>query len=83
MGVLLNPQSNAGFAVGAFYSPMSLTNWNMSRSSASAAYYKGSAEQRSNFHLLTGQRVRKVVFDGRRACGVEVHLAMPVIRNAY
>lgn len=81
IGVMLNPQSNDGLAVGALYSSMSLTHWNMSRSSASAAYYKGSADQRSNFHLLTGQRVRKILFEGKKACGVEVCTFMPIHRD--
>ncbi|EME43096.1 hypothetical protein DOTSEDRAFT_63380 [Dothistroma septosporum NZE10] len=71
LGVALNPQSNAGKAIGAFYSPMSLMSWNMSRATASSAYYKGEPSTRPNLHLLTGHRVGRILIKGKRACGIE------------
>lgn len=74
IGVKRNPQPDDGLAVGAFHSSLSVRNDSMTRSSASAAYYKPIADHRPNLHLLTGQRVSKITFDGKRARGVEVRL---------
>ncbi|CAK1367884.1 unnamed protein product [Cercospora beticola] len=71
IGVKRNPQPDNGLAVGVFHSSLSIRNDSMTRSSASAAYYKPIADHRPNLHLLTGQRVSKVIFDGKRASGVE------------
>ncbi|KAK4505318.1 hypothetical protein PRZ48_003281 [Zasmidium cellare] len=71
LGVLVNPQSNAGLAVGAIHSSLSLAQPNVSRSSASDAYFKGDPSRRANFHLLTGHRAVKVMFEDMTAVGVE------------
>lgn len=72
-----NPQPNDGLAVGVLHSPLSLTAWNMSRSHASNAYYKATARSRENLHLLTGHRVHKIIFNGKRAKNVEASTITP------
>lgn len=74
IGVKRNPQPSNGRATGVFDSSLAIKHDDMTRSSATAAYYKPITDQRPNLHLLTGQRVSKVFFDGKRACGVEVIL---------
>ncbi|PPJ52201.1 hypothetical protein CBER1_10358 [Cercospora berteroae] len=71
IGVRRNPQPDDGLAVGVFHSSLAVRQPSMTRSSASAAYYRPIADHRPNLHLLTGQRVSKVIFDGKRASGVE------------
>lgn len=72
LGVLVNPQSNAGRAVGAIHSSLSLAQPNVSRSSASDAYFKGEPSLRDNFDLMTGHRVVKILFEATTATGVQV-----------
>lgn len=83
LGVLINSQSNAGLAIGAMHSSNSLAQPNVSRSSASDAYYKGDPSMRKNFHLLTSHRVVKIMFDGTRATGVEVSVVMQTIKVRF
>ena len=74
IGIRSNLQPNAGDATGAFYSTLSLTAKNQSRSSASAAYYRSIAGKRENYHLITGQSVTKINIDIKtmRATSVDV-----------
>ncbi|KAF2165162.1 GMC oxidoreductase [Zasmidium cellare ATCC 36951] len=71
LGVLVNPQPNAGMAVGAIHSSLSLAQPNVSRSSAADAYFRGEASQRENFDSLTAHRVVQILFEGKTASGVE------------
>lgn len=72
LGVLVNSQSNAGRAVGAIHSSLSLAQPNVSRSSASDAYFKGEPSSRENLDLLPGHRVVKILFEGTKATAVRV-----------
>ena len=73
VGVESNPQPNAGRAVGAFYSTLSLTAWNQSRCSASTGYFRPIEGKRPNFHLLPLHSVSKILIDKtKRAYGVQV-----------
>ncbi|KAL8698281.1 MAG: hypothetical protein Q9224_001918 [Gallowayella concinna] len=73
IGVPSNPQPNGGRAVDAFYSTLSLTAWNQSRSSASTAYYRPIEGKRPNFYLLTLHSVTKISINRKhkRATGVQ------------
>jgi hypothetical protein len=57
--------------------PISLKARNQSRSTAADAYYRPIVGKMRNFHLLTGQVVTKVRFDGKkRATSVDVSVIM-------
>ncbi|KAL8703907.1 MAG: hypothetical protein Q9201_002919 [Fulgogasparrea decipioides] len=73
IGVPSNPQPNAGRAVDAFYSTLSISALNQSRSSADTAYFRPIAGKRLNFHLLPLHSVTKIVIDkkSKRATGVQ------------
>ncbi|KAL9581636.1 MAG: hypothetical protein Q9212_003785, partial [Teloschistes hypoglaucus] len=73
IGVPSNPQPNAGRAVDAFYSTLSESAVNQSRSSADTAYFRPIAGNRPNFHLLPLHSVIKIVVDKKkkRATGVQ------------
>lgn len=73
IGVPSNPQPNNGRALDAFYSPLSLTAWNQSRSSSDTAHYRPIADKRPNFHLLALHSVSKVMINkDKEATGVQV-----------
>lgn len=67
-GVIANPDFNGGTQEGAGYFQM--TTRNGRRDSAARAYLK-QARKRPNLHVITGAQVLRVLFDGRRAAGVE------------
>ncbi|KAL8730202.1 MAG: hypothetical protein Q9181_004741, partial [Wetmoreana brouardii] len=73
IGVPSNPQPNAGRAVDAFYSTLSISALNQSRSSADTAYFRPIADKRPNFHLLPLHSVTKIVIDkkNKKATGVQ------------
>ncbi|KAI7306435.1 GMC oxidoreductase [Hortaea werneckii] len=71
IGLLTQPQPNAGDANGAIYGPLSLNAKNQSRSSASSAYYRPIAEERSNLHLIVGHAASKINFDRFTARSVD------------
>lgn len=50
----------SGNAIGGYYCPHNLDPFSVTRSSAEEAYYT-SAVVRSNFHLITGQQVTKIL----------------------
>ena len=60
----INGESNEGVAI------HQITTRNGLRESASTAYLRP-AMRRSNLSVQTGAQVTRVLFDGRRACGVE------------
>jgi len=78
IGVATQPQPNNGNANGAFYSSVSLTAVNQSRSSASSAYYRPIVGTRENFHLITGHTVTKINFS-RQKTAISVNVSMPKI----
>jgi choline dehydrogenase len=57
-------------AVRAGFGPLDLMAWRGRRSSASAAYLRP-ARSRPNLQVITNARATRVIFDGRRAVGVE------------
>ncbi|RMY57002.1 hypothetical protein D0865_03345 [Hortaea werneckii] len=71
IGLLTQPQPNAGDANGAIYGPLSLKGKNQSRSSASNAYYRPIAGERSNLHLIVGHAASKINFDHFTARSVD------------
>ncbi|KAI4251043.1 MAG: hypothetical protein LQ352_005104 [Teloschistes flavicans] len=73
IGVPSNPQPNAGRAIDAFYSTLSESAANQSRSSADTAYFPPIAGKRPNFHLLPLHSVIKIAVDKqkKRATGVQ------------
>ncbi|KAI7227323.1 GMC oxidoreductase [Hortaea werneckii] len=71
IGLLTQPQPNAGDANGAIYGPLSLNAKNQSRSSASSAYYRPIADERSNLHLIVGHAASKINFDRFTARSVD------------
>ncbi|KAI7243958.1 GMC oxidoreductase [Hortaea werneckii] len=71
IGLLTQPQPNAGDANGVIYGPMSLNAKNQSRSSASRAYYRPIAGERGNLHLIVGHAVSKINFDRFTARSVD------------
>ncbi|KAI7317286.1 glucose-methanol-choline oxidoreductase [Hortaea werneckii] len=71
IGLLTQPQPNAGDANGVIYGPLSLNARNQSRSSASRAYYRPIARQRGNLHLIVGHAASKIHFDRFTARSVD------------
>ncbi|RMY02061.1 hypothetical protein D0868_08161 [Hortaea werneckii] len=71
IGLLTQPQPNAGDANGAIYGPLSLNAKNQSRSSASNAYYRPIASRRSNLHLIVGHAASRINFDRFTARSVD------------
>ncbi|KAI7462731.1 GMC oxidoreductase [Hortaea werneckii] len=71
IGLLTQPQPNAGDANGVIYGPLSLNARNQSRSSASRAYYRPIARQRGNIHLIVGHAASKIHFDRFTARSVD------------
>ncbi|KAI7264019.1 GMC oxidoreductase [Hortaea werneckii] len=71
IGLLTQPQPNAGDANGVIYGPLSLNAKNQSRSSASRAYYRPIARKRGNLHLIVGHAASKIHFDRITARSVD------------
>jgi len=67
-GYAYNPDTNGAVRVG--FGPVDLTVGNGRRSSSASAYLKP-ALRRPNLTVVTGALVTRVLFDGRRATGVE------------
>ena len=72
LGVLIPSYPTNGNKSGVFWNPSSLDPKNETRSYSRSAHYNGVPKSRSNYHLLTGQAVSKITFDGKKATGVEV-----------
>nr|WP_316627648.1 GMC family oxidoreductase N-terminal domain-containing protein [uncultured Brevundimonas sp.] len=72
LGVPRNDDMNGETLEGCFYNE--LATWNGRRSSTSQAYLKPNRGRR-NLTIMTETTARKVVFEGRRAVGVEVQNA--------
>ncbi|OTA22721.1 hypothetical protein BTJ68_13419 [Hortaea werneckii EXF-2000] len=71
IGLLTQPQPNAGDANDVIYGPLSLNAKNQSRSSASRAYYRPIARERGNLHLIVGHAASKIHFDRFTARSVD------------
>ncbi|KAI7183275.1 GMC oxidoreductase [Hortaea werneckii] len=71
IGLLTQPQPNAGDANGVIYGPLPLNAKNQSRSSASRAYYRPIARKRGNLHLIVGHAASKIHFDRFTARSVD------------
>ncbi|KAH7081003.1 hypothetical protein FB567DRAFT_631146 [Paraphoma chrysanthemicola] len=61
LGIPINDQAT-GNAFGGYYCPHNQDPVNVTRSSADEAYYE-SAKQRSNYHLLSGNQVTRILTD--------------------
>lgn len=72
LGVQVPPDPTNGNKSGVFWNPSSLDPKDETRSYARTAHYNGVPKTRPNYHLLAGQAVSKITFDGRKAAGVEV-----------
>lgn len=70
MGIKILKDGANGSAIGAFWVPNSLDPKSQTRSYA-RLYYEASKE-RSNYHILTGTTVTKLVLSGTTVTGVEV-----------
>lgn len=71
LGISTPKDGANGGAIGAFWFPSSVDPRDRTRSYARTAYYEPH-KGRSNFHLLTGKTVTKLVLDGNIAKGVKV-----------
>lgn len=71
LGISIPKDGANGQAIGAFWIPSSVDPKSSTRSYARTAYYDPN-EGRSNFHLLTGQTVTKLVLKGKKVTGVTV-----------
>ena len=65
-----NQTEGSGAASGVFWVEASLDTRSMTRSTSKSAYYDGIAN-RPNLHLLTGQKVNKIVLSNLTASGIE------------
>lgn len=72
LGVQIPSDPTNGNKSGVFWNPSSLDPKDETRSYARTAHYNGVPKTRPNYHLLTGQAVSKITFDGKKATGVEV-----------
>ncbi|XEU97442.1 hypothetical protein FSHL1_002728 [Fusarium sambucinum] len=70
LGIPIVPDGQSGNGAGGFYMTHSQKPVENTRSSARAGYYDRAAG-RTNLHLLQNAHATKVVFDGKRAVGVE------------
>ena len=61
----------SGEARGAFWAPSSLDPKDETRSYARTAHYDRIIATRPNYHLLINTAVRRIIFKGNRAVGVE------------
>ncbi|KAI5803923.1 hypothetical protein EDC01DRAFT_775381 [Geopyxis carbonaria] len=64
------PRDGAGDARGCFMTPNAMDPATMTRSYAKTAYHN-MARDRGNYHFLQEREVTRVLFEGRRAVGVE------------
>lgn len=71
LGLITPKDPGSGAKNGVFWGPSSLDPKSESRSDARTAYYDPSVS-RSNYHLLTGSAVGKIVFTGKKAQAVQV-----------
>lgn len=76
LGIPLPIDGANGEAIGAFWMPNSVDPESRTRSYARTAYYEPN-KGRSNFHLLTGKTVTKLVLKGKKVTGVTVRIAPP------
>ena len=71
IGFKPTPDPNGGTLNGLFFSPSALDTTTMTRSYARLAHYERVKTSRPNYHLLTEHSVARVIFDKKRAAGVE------------
>lgn len=71
LGIPLPKDGANGEAIGAFWMPSSVDPRSHTRSYSRTAYYEPN-KGRSNFHLLTGKTVTKLVLKGKKVTGVTV-----------
>ena len=71
LGFKPTPDPNGGTLNGLFFSPSAIDATTMTRSYARLAHYDRVKNSRSNYHLLTEHSVARVIFDKKRAVGVE------------
>lgn len=63
------------------YGPLPISNRDGRRVSAAMGYLTAEVRRRSNLKILAGQTVKRVLFNGTAACGVEVVEADGTIRS--
>lgn len=73
LGIRVPDDGANGEAIGAFWIPSSVDPRSSTRSYARTAYYEPN-KGRSNFHLLTGKTVTKLVLNGKKVTGVAVRI---------
>lgn len=73
LGISTPDDGANGQAIGAFWIPGSVDPRSSTRSYARTAYYDPN-QSRSNFHLLTGKTVTKLVLKGKKVTGVTVRI---------
>lgn len=71
LGVPTPNDPGSGDAKGVFWAPSSLDPRDETRSYARTAHYDRVVTSRPNYHLLTNTAVRRVIFKGKTAVGVE------------
>jgi choline dehydrogenase-like flavoprotein len=71
LGVPTPGDPGSGDAAGVFWAPSSLDPKDETRSYARTAHYDRVIGSRPNYHLLTGNAVRRIKFEGKNAVGVE------------
>lgn len=71
IGVPTPKDPGSGDARGAFWAPSSLDPNDETRSYARTAHYDRVIKRRPNYHLITETAVSKIIFDGKKATGVE------------
>ena len=62
---------NSGTNPGLFWPPTVLNAANQTRCDARAGYYETVYETRPNWHVLTDHMAAKILFEGKRATGVQ------------
>jgi choline dehydrogenase len=73
MGIPTPRDSTNGDALGSFFMPASVDPRTNTRSSARTAHHER-AEPRDNYHLLTDHLVTRILFQNKKAIGVEYSL---------
>lgn len=83
LGITIPVDQAAGSPIGGFFCPHNINPDGVIRSSAEEAYYDG-VKDRTNLHILTGQQVTKLVFDGAvsngtaTVTGIEVRIIQAI-----
>ena len=71
IGVTTPKDPASGEASGGFWAPSSLDPRDETRSYARTAHYDRVIESRSNYHLLINTALHRVIFEHKRAVGIE------------